>query len=157
MDSRQIKHMVDRFLTWKLPADFAPNGGINLDLRYADQSVEELAPWPVGTNLLTATQAAEMIRHLAAGLPDPEGGFSRVEAIEMMNRCAIEIDDLRRTIERLRPKADAYDRMSQVLDLLPRSTQGYSEDLANRLRKRIGELQSRPNPVSTDNPVSEAA
>jgi hypothetical protein len=51
--------MVDRFLGWKLPKDFAPDGGI---------SFKESAWWPVGTNLLTADQAKEMLQH-AAGCP----------------------------------------------------------------------------------------
>lgn len=49
-----IKKLVNRFLGWKLPKDFSPDGGI---------SFKESAWWPVGTNLLTATQAEEMFRH----------------------------------------------------------------------------------------------
>lgn len=54
-----IDQMVDRFLSWELPKDFAPDGGI------------EFTPpnnpaffWPTGTNLLTADQARVMIEHL---------------------------------------------------------------------------------------------
>lgn len=42
------------------------------------------------------------------------------EAIEMMNRCKQEIISLRTTIDRLQPKADAYDNLAIVLHLLPR-------------------------------------
>lgn len=66
MNDQQIKHMVDRFLSWKLPADFAPDGGIAFDpiihLGTEHQSRRE----PVGTNLFTATQAEEMVRHMVA-------------------------------------------------------------------------------------------
>ena len=51
-----VKEMVNRFLCWKLPKDFAPDGGI---------SFKESAWWPVGTNLLTADQAKEMLQHAA--------------------------------------------------------------------------------------------
>ncbi|UEP23145.1 Lar family restriction alleviation protein [Burkholderia ambifaria] len=56
-----VRDMVNRFLGWKLPDDFAPDAGIKF--------VPPTNPdwWPVGTNLLTADQAAKMIEHI---LPD---------------------------------------------------------------------------------------
>jgi len=50
--------MVDRFLSWRIPNDFNPDGGISF-VRPMHQS-----GWPVGTNLLTATQAREMLEHV---------------------------------------------------------------------------------------------
>ena len=50
--------MVGRFLAWKLPKDFAPDGGI---------SFKECAWWPMGTNLLHADQAREMLEHVVGG------------------------------------------------------------------------------------------
>lgn len=61
----QIDHMVDRFLSWELPKDFAPDAGVS----FAAPSNPEL--WPAGTNLLTATQAREMVCHIIYGLPKP--------------------------------------------------------------------------------------
>ena len=53
-----LKVMVNRFLTWKLPEDFAPDGGISFGpLPYQTHSNPH---WPTGTNLLTADQAREM-------------------------------------------------------------------------------------------------
>lgn len=72
------------------------------------------------------------------------------QAIEMMERCIHEIEDLRRQVERLEPKAHAYDSVATVLRLLPQPPQGYGEDLVWRLRKAIGELQPKV-------PVEEAA
>lgn len=64
----QIKHMVDRFLSWDLPGDFQPDGGIRFDQEF--RSVQGVSIHkPVGTNLLTATQAEAMIRHMIAELP----------------------------------------------------------------------------------------
>lgn len=71
----------------------------------------------------------------------PGSEMHKNEAVEMMNRAASEIEDLRRQIDRLLPKAEAYDRLCQVLDLLPKRSQAYGEDVARMLRKRIGELQ----------------
>lgn len=71
------------------------------------------------------------------------------EAIQMMNRCKDEIRSLRAQIERLKPKADAYDNLAIVLNLLPRASVGMGEDLVWTLDKRIRELTSpKENPVA---------
>ena len=64
-----IKHMRDRFLAWRLPEDFAPDGGIEFSQRGPHG--------PTGTNLFTAVQAEAMIRHMlecapAASQPEAE-------------------------------------------------------------------------------------
>ncbi len=57
--------MVDRFLDWKLPADFAPDAGISFEPRYEHDSPH----WPSGTNLMHAGQAKEMLEHAIGGVP----------------------------------------------------------------------------------------
>lgn len=69
------------------------------------------------------------------------------EAIEMMVRCKNEIVGLRSTIERLTPKADAYDNLATVLRLLPQPSQGMGEDLVWALDRRIRELTTPPPPA----------
>lgn len=56
--------MVDRFLGWKLPSDFGPDAGISFDREYGEK-------WgmPVGTNLLNADQAKEMLEYVVGGAP----------------------------------------------------------------------------------------
>lgn len=49
--------MVSRFLSWALPADFHPDGGVSF------QPSPHPHAWPVGTNLLTASQAKAMFEH----------------------------------------------------------------------------------------------
>lgn len=66
------------------------------------------------------------------------------EAIQMMKRASDEIKSLRRTIEQLAPKADAYDAIRQMQDLMPRRSQGMGEDVAYLLDRRIKELLSKP-------------
>lgn len=71
------------------------------------------------------------------------------EAIEMMKRASAEIRELRHQIDRLAPKAHAYEVITQILGLLPQRSQGYSEDLAYTLDRRIEELMKgdeRPTP-----------
>lgn len=69
MTDDQIKHMVNRFLAWRLPDNFNPDGGVSFKpIR------NEKSPWPaknepVGTNLLDYTQAEQMIRYLVDGMP----------------------------------------------------------------------------------------
>lgn len=67
MTDEQIKHMVDRFLGWRLPADFNPDGGISYTRPNYHPSVDAT---PTGTNLLDAIQADAMIRYLVDGMPD---------------------------------------------------------------------------------------
>ncbi len=74
------------------------------------------------------------------------------EAIEMMQRCKSEIVSLRNEIDRLRPKADAYDSIAHILSLLPRQSQGMGENLVWILDKRIREIER-----ANANGVEEAA
>ena len=72
MKPNQITHMVDRFLSWKLPENFNPDGGISFQRMF-----NENTPWPrkaepVGTNLFDAQQAEAMVRHMLEGLPAAE-------------------------------------------------------------------------------------
>lgn len=62
--SALVKHMVDRFLQWKLPKTFSPDGGII----YSHTS-GGIYNAPVGTNLFTAAEATEMVRHMLEGAP----------------------------------------------------------------------------------------
>lgn len=61
MTEDQIKRMTERFLMWKLPADFNPDNGISAKRpNYAPNVTWE----PTGTNLLDYTQAEAMVRHM---------------------------------------------------------------------------------------------
>lgn len=63
MTEDQIKYLVDRFLCWRLPKNFNPDAGIS----YTAPSYAETCP-PTGTNLLDATQADAMVRHMIEGM-----------------------------------------------------------------------------------------
>lgn len=63
----QLKYMVNRFLGWKLPGNFSPDAGIKFT------PPANLDWWPVGTNLLDATQATAMVLYLVNGMPSTEG------------------------------------------------------------------------------------
>jgi hypothetical protein len=66
MNNEQIKHMVSRFLSWRLPQNFSPDNGIS----YARPNYPPpIDATPIGTHLFDATQAEAMVRHMIDGLP----------------------------------------------------------------------------------------
>ncbi|WP_292636938.1 hypothetical protein [Mesorhizobium sp.] len=77
MNDAQIKHMVSRFLGWKLPTTFSPDAGINFKAEYNDSPAtmallgidKPMRHEPVGTNLFSAVEAEAMVRHMTKGLP----------------------------------------------------------------------------------------
>lgn len=68
MTTGQIKHMVDRFLQWKLPENFNPDGGISFRKICNEHTPYPSKHEPVGTNLLDAGQAEGMVRYIVEGL-----------------------------------------------------------------------------------------
>jgi hypothetical protein len=77
MTEDQIKHMVNRFLSWKFPESFNPDGGINFT---QTRGIYGNGQMPVGTNLLDATQADAMVRHMLEGLPQSTANSDEVVA-----------------------------------------------------------------------------
>lgn len=70
MTEAQIKHMVGRFLAWKLPENLSPDGGISFQ-KYSNKGTPyEFKFEPSGTNFLDAEQATAMVRHMIEGLDD---------------------------------------------------------------------------------------
>ena len=65
--SIQIDTLVDRFLRWRLPADFSPDAGIEFkkpsELFPEMENADEVH-WPIGTNLLDATEAKAMLEYV---------------------------------------------------------------------------------------------
>lgn len=60
--------MVSRFLAWRLPDDFSPDGGVKFDRPPYPFPAPQ---WPSGTNLLTATQARAMLEHILGPVREP--------------------------------------------------------------------------------------
>lgn len=69
MTDDQIKHMVSRFLAWKLPETFNPDGGISFQRTFNEHTDHPMKAEPSGTNLLDYGQAEAMVRHMLEGLP----------------------------------------------------------------------------------------
>lgn len=82
MNKSLIDQMVDRFLGWKLPSDFNPDGGITFKPDFNEGTQFQVKHVPMGTNLLDAIQAKSMLEAVAAPSLD------RVAVLEsMLLRC----------------------------------------------------------------------
>lgn len=68
MTDKQIKHMAERFLMWKLPEDFHPDAGISFKPTFNDHMDPPMRHNPIGTNLFNYSQAEAMVRHMVEGL-----------------------------------------------------------------------------------------
>jgi hypothetical protein len=67
-----IRHMVHRFLGWRLPENFAPDEGISFNPEYnveynASHGLPPSRRQPSGTNLFDAVQAEAMVRYMLDG------------------------------------------------------------------------------------------
>lgn len=69
MTEDQIKHMAERFLQWKLPANFNPDAGISFTPEYNVGTAYPMRHEPYGTNLWGYEDAVAMVRHMVAELP----------------------------------------------------------------------------------------
>jgi len=72
LTDKQIKHMTNRFLQWRLPDHFCPDGGISFEADFNQHTAYPAKHTPIGTNLFTVAQAEDMIRHMLDGLPPCE-------------------------------------------------------------------------------------
>lgn len=108
MTEAQIKHMVDRFLMWKLPEHFNPDDGISFDPVASKGTPYEFRRSPSGTNLFSAEQATAMVRHMLEGLPQPASHrtpeMKRAAMTDARNVC--ELADTLREIEKQCIQAD---------------------------------------------------
>lgn len=84
MNDAQIKHMVNRFLAWKLPENFSPDAGISFEPKFNVGTSYEGRHEPIGTNLFDAIQTEAMVRHMIDGLPAHVPAFDdgKLKALE---------------------------------------------------------------------------
>ena len=75
MTDDQIKHMVDKFLSYRFPEDIQPDGGLSIRRVFNEGTPHEFKATPSGTNLLNAAQATEMVRHMLEGVPAMGDGW----------------------------------------------------------------------------------
>lgn len=81
MNEAQIKHMVDRFLGYRLPDNFNPDGGVSYEKFGNKGTPHQYRHQTSGTNLLDATQADAMVRHMIEGMPAADTSTRPVDQI----------------------------------------------------------------------------
>jgi hypothetical protein len=69
MHKSAIEHMVSRFLSWRLPDNFSPDGGVSFEPNFMRYGGITARHEPTGTNLFDGQQATAMVRHMVEGLP----------------------------------------------------------------------------------------
>lgn len=63
----QINRIVNRFLSWRLPENFSPDGGISFKKHGNEGTPHQYVNSPTGTNLFDFTQAYQMVEYLLQG------------------------------------------------------------------------------------------
>jgi len=136
-----VKHMVDRFLGWKLPENFHPDAGISFkpEFNVEYNAARGLPPQrhePSGTNLFDATQAEEMVRYMLEELPVvPSPTAGDVERMREFDRLSLVIESAVRNADPLNHPAvlDLILANRTALAAIPTSTKGYVENIAAAL------------------------
>lgn len=103
-----IAVMVNRFLGWRVPDDFTPDGGVIFKpIEHPDDATVRENCWPTGTNLLSATQAKAMFEYVLAGSMASVPDFvhkALASADEMLDSLGYAHTDLRAARDWLKGK-----------------------------------------------------
>lgn len=99
MTDKQIKHMVNRFLAWRLPENFNPDAGISFKAAFNEHTTHPMKHQPVGTNLFDADQAEEMVRHMIDGMPRGSSKDDLLAEPKLIEELAGDRDRLRMALE----------------------------------------------------------
>ena len=70
MTEELIKHMVNRFLCWKLPKTFNPDCGIKFQPIINEGTTLEHKYEPTGTNVFCYSEAEQMVRFMLDSAPN---------------------------------------------------------------------------------------
>lgn len=94
---------------------------------------------------------ASMPPHMREQMAGTNGEARKLkrEMAEMAERAAAEISDLRNSLTRIAPRAEAFDALQQVLGMMPRPSRGEGEDMAWRLKNRAAELRAELSASAT--------
>ena len=68
LTDQEIDAMVQRFLSWRLPEDFNPDGGVSFKKTFNEGTAYPMKHEPRGTNLLSYEQAKAMVLYMIQDL-----------------------------------------------------------------------------------------
>lgn len=133
--------MVSRFLTWRLPENFAPDAGISFKRIYNEASpygpsVHE----PTGTNLLNAQQARAMLEHVLAGAQQAPALVAESAIAARLLALADELDaELDSGAKWTKAQHTCASVSGALRDLAPRAAEGEEtiKQLVRALREEV--------------------
>lgn len=148
----QIKTMVDRFLAWKLPADFAPDAGIKFDPVFNKGTPYEMRHEPTGTNLFHAQQAEAMVRHMVEGIaaPQPEAApqaqpsDAKQAVMDWMGENDVVLKD--RAFKQLCALLSRYGAAPQEQETLP-ATGNWRDEFSLRIYENLAAADNQDLPL----------
>lgn len=111
----QIQHMVSRFLGWRLPEDFNPDGGVSFDPAWNGELRYPLH-WPTGTNVFDERQATAMVQHMLVGIGEANSVASG-ESKRSLAEVSAEIRDLTTRLNAVMSEAVATHEMRVDIDI----------------------------------------
>jgi hypothetical protein len=133
MTNDAIKHMVNRFLGWKLPENFNPDAGISFKAAFNEHTAHPMKHEPTGTNLFDATQADAMVRYMVEGSDDfrwlieaPGQRYLAVQRLQMSDNFEWATDHNRALAFRTQDQADA---MMMAVRQMDRQMNGFDKGL----------------------------
>lgn len=137
MSGNLVRYMVSRFLQWKLPENFRPDGGISFKPFFNEHTEYSMRAEPCGTNLFDAQQAEAMVRHMLEGAPH-EAEITRLreqlaEAETALVNTAMQRDRAIALTEK------AQDRQGELMDKLAHEIEAHAETQA-ALRAMMDDL-----------------
>lgn len=146
--------MVSRFLSWKLPQDFAPDSFV----RFNQIMAREVNSWPTGTNLLHAGQARAMLEHVLGAPPDQavihltphevQSGSTRVDWAEGLIRQLPETHDGRNSWL-LNYGSDADERQAAWAERNPNSPLAHAINLG-QVTGTAPDARPKPSAAAAD-------
>ena len=133
MTNDAIKHMVNRFLGWKLPENFSPDAGISFKAAFNEHTAHPMKHEPTGTNLFDATQADAMVRYMVEGSDDfrwlieaPGQRYLAVQRLHMSDNFEWTADHNKALAFRTQDQADA---MMMAVRQMDRQINGFDKGL----------------------------
>ena len=133
--SEKIDAMVSRFLAWRLPENFSPDGGVSFQPTFRTVGGGEMKAAPTGTNLLTYTQAKAMLLHVVGDAVSAE-----VTPTDHVVE-AVRADLLRRSVLGIAKYGVTLDRTDLTLRDWLQHAYEETMDQANYLKRAILELE----------------
>jgi hypothetical protein len=121
----KIKHMVDRFLGWRLPENFSPDAGISFKATFNEHTPWPMKHEPTGTNLFDSEQAEAMVRYMIEGMPKEQPSPREVALERLLEQAqACILGDTPEDMTHEEARQDTLEKIKRALTLDPPRRKG---------------------------------